>query len=468
MKIISKTADLVDKVHSFEVFKPIDRAAIEWLVGRCEYVYYEEGDYVFQAGQAVDRMQIIMQGNYHAWINQNNEQKDLGTWGAGYVTGLLPFSRMKEARAFACALEDVYILELNKQCFTEMVNVSFELTQALVGVMSNRIRDFSRQRSHDEKLMALGKLSAGLAHEFNNPASAIVRSAQELYQNIHYTPEKFKKVITMRITEEQTDQINAILYKRLQSEPPELSILDRQDAYDDIIDWLDDHDIEDGDDMAETYVDFGVTTDDLDEVEDILDGKPLPGILGWIQSTLALERLVNEIQESSDRISELVSSVKKYSHMDRSSAKEFTDIKDGIINTVIILKHKIKAKQIKMDKVFDPNLPKFKAFVGELNQVWTNIIVNALDAMDAGGTLKIRTYQKENYICVDISDTGHGIPEEIREKIFDSFFTTKSISEGTGMGLDITRRIIEKHGGHINVESAPGCTTFSVCLPMLG
>ena len=467
MQVIPKPADLVDTIHTFEVFKPIDRAAIEWLVERSNYVLYKEGEYVIAEGQPVDKMQVIVKGNYHAWMNQNNEQRDLGTWGTGYVTGLLPFSRMKEARAMAQAIEDVYILELSKNCFTEMVNASFELTQALVGVMSNRIRDFSRQRSHDEKLMALGKLSAGLAHELNNPASAIVRSAQELYQNVHATPEKFKKVITMRITEEQTDRINTILFNKLKEEPPELSILDRQDAYDDIIDWLEDHDVEDGDDMAETYVDFGVTTDELDKVEEILEGKSLHGILDWIRSTLALERLVNEIQESSDRISELVSSVKKYSHMDRSSAKEFTDIKDGIINTIIILKHKIKAKQIQLDKVFDPDLPKFKAYVGELNQVWTNIIVNALDAMEPGGTLKIRTYRKENYICVNISDTGHGIPEEIREKIFDSFFTTKSVSEGTGMGLDITQRIVERHGGHINVESKPGCTTFSVCFPML-
>lgn len=467
MQEISKPADLVDQLKAFEVFKSIDRPALAWLVERSEYNLFKEGEAIFQPGQPIEYMQIIMQGSYHAWLTQNNEQRDLGTWGVGYVSGLLPFSRMKEIKGTARAIEDVYLLQLHKDCFTEMVNISFELTQALVGVMSSRIRDFSSQRSHDEKMMALGKLSAGLAHELNNPASAIVRSAQELYGNIHYTPEKFKAVITMRLTEEQTDQVNAILYQKLKAEKPELSIMDQQDAMDDIIDWLEDHDIEDGDDIAETFVEYGMDTDDMDKVEEIIEGKHLASILWWLESTLALERLVNEIQESADRIAELVSSVKEYSHMDRSTAKEFADLKDGIINTVIILKHKIKAKQIQVEKSFDPNLPKFKAFVGELNQVWTNIIANAIDAMDKGGILKIKTYRRENYLCVDISDNGHGIPEEIREEIFDSFFSTKSVSEGTGMGLDITKRIVERHGGNISVASKPGCTTFSVCFPML-
>jgi len=467
MQQITKPADLLDRLQTFEVFSQIDTSALQWMIDRSEYLLYKEGDTVFKAGDPIERMQVIVQGSYHAWFRQNNEQRELGTWGTGYVTGLLPFSRMKKVMATARALEDTYILQLHKQYFTEMVNVSFELTQALVGVMSSRIRDFSTQRSHEEKLMSLGKLSAGLAHELNNPASAIVRSAQELYENIHHTPEKFKAVMAMRVTEEQTDRVNAILYEKLKAERPELSIMDQQDAMDDILDWLDDQDIEEGDDMAETFVEFGMRTDELDQVADIMAGQHLKPVLAWMERTLALERLVDEIRESSGRIAELVSSVKEYSHMDRSSAREFTQLKDGLNNTLIILKHKLKAKQIKVDKDFAPDLPKFKAYVGELNQVWTNLIANAIDAMDKGGELKVKTACHENYLRVDITDNGHGIPEEIREDIFESFFSTKPVSEGTGMGLDITKRIVERHGGHIQLDSEPGCTTFSVRFPLV-
>lgn len=466
VQTIPKTPDLVSKLQSFETFKSIPTEALQWLVDQSEYKFYPSGIKMFSSGDPVDHMQIIIKGKYQVWREQKGERRELGTWGTGYLTGVLPFSRMEVAKAEGMALEDTYSLELHRNCFTEMVNVSYELTQALVGFMSNRIREFSTLQSQNEKLMALGKLSAGLAHELNNPASAIVRSAKELYQSIHSTPEKFKSVITMRITPEQTDEVNAILFDKLRNPINELSLLDRQDAFDDLTDWLEDHDIDDGDDLVETFVDYGLTPEELTRIEEILEGEGLRVILWWIESTLSLEKLVNEIQESADRIAELVTSVKEYSHMDRGSAMEYTDIRDGIKTTVLILKHKIKEKQIQVNKEFDSNLPKFKAFVGELNQVWTNLIVNAIDAMDKGGTLTLRTYLEGDSICASVNDTGHGIPDAIKNEIFETFFTTKSVSEGTGMGLDITRRIIERHSGTISVESEPGNTTFSICLPL--
>lgn len=466
VQLLTKTPDLVSRLQNFETFKDTPIEALEWLVEKSEYKLYPCGTSMFFSGMQVDHMQVIMEGRYQVWRDQNGERRELGTWGTGYITGVLPFSRMQVAKAEGMALDNTYILELHRDYFTEMVNVCYTMTQALVGFMSNRIREFSNLQSQNEKLMALGKLSAGLAHELNNPASAIVRSAKELYHNVHQTPEKFKAIITVRITPEQTDQVNAILFEKLRNPIDELSLLDRQDAIDDLTDWLDDHDIEDGDDLVETFVDYDLQPEDLSKIEEIIQGEGLPMILWWIESTLSLEKLVSEIQESADRISELVSSVKEYSHMDRGSAMEYTDIRDGIKNTVLILKHKIKEKQISINKEFDPDLPKFKAFVGELNQVWTNLIVNAIDAMDKGGTLTIRTYLKDDYICASVNDTGHGIPDDIKEEIFDTFFTTKSVSEGTGMGLDITKRIVERHDGTISVESEPGNTTFSVCLPL--
>ncbi|MCO6476722.1 MAG: cyclic nucleotide-binding domain-containing protein [Phaeodactylibacter sp.] len=469
MKTLPKTPELLSILQSFETFEGISPQALQWVIDKSDYKRYDTGEFLFQPGQAVDHMQAILQGRYVVLLEQKGETRELGVWEAGYITGVLPFSRMKEARATGKALEPTYTLELHKKYFTEMVNVSYELTQALVAAMSDRVRDFTTMQFQNEKLMALGKLSAGLAHELNNPASAMVRNAEELYKKVHASPEKFKSVITMRITPEQTDRVNAILFSRIeQAKSLGLSLMEREELMDDITDWLEDHGIEEGEDIAETFVDFGVTADDLDNIHDIVGDDPIGPIMWWLESTLSLENLVNEIQEASNRISNLVKSIKDYSHMDRGVAMEPVDVHEGLHSTLTMLKHKIKSKNIELVKNLDPGLPKVNGFAGELNQVWTNLIVNAIDAMGQGGILAVDTYPDREYVRVDITDNGSGIPEDIQTRIFEPFFTTKAMGEGTGMGLDIVKKIVNRHKGRIDVESRPGKTTFSLCFPAYG
>jgi CRP-like cAMP-binding protein len=258
MKNIPKTPELLHQLQANEVLADIPVPTLEWLIDKSEYQLYETGEYLFEPGDAVVHMLILIQGEYSAKMKRNGRWRELGVWRAGNITGVLPFSRMKEARAYGQAISDCYFLALHKDHFVEMVNISYELTQAMVSVMTSRVRDFTQLRFQDEKLMALGKLSAGLAHELNNPASAMVRSSEELYKRIHSSPEKFKSVITMRITPEQTDQINEILFSKIpEAKNLDLSLLEREERLDDISDWLEDHDIENGEDIADTLVDFG-------------------------------------------------------------------------------------------------------------------------------------------------------------------------------------------------------------------
>jgi len=467
METLAKSPNLLPQLQSFEVFQGISPEALQWLIDRSDYRLYLKGTHIFEPGQAVDHMQVIVAGEYLIQLEREGELQDLGTWGQGYVTGVLPFSRMKEARAYGRVLEDCRVLELHKQHFTEMVNVSYRLTQNLVATMSNRIREFTGLRFQSEKLMSLGRLSAGLAHELNNPAAAMVRSAQELYQKVHKSPERFKAVVTLRVTPEQTDAVNAILYARIR-EPGEqdLSLLEREEKLDELLDWLDEHEVDHADDIADTFVDFNLSVNDLEQINAIIRGQGLSTILWWIESTLSLEKLVNEIQEASNRISTLVQSVKEYSHMDRAQSKERIDLHDGLRSTLTMLKHKFTQGGVSLEKDWNKALPSIDGYPGELNQVWTNLISNALDAMPEGGLLKVRTYRQHDYLCVDITDSGTGIPEENLTKIFDPFFTTKKVGEGTGMGLEITQRIVERHKGKIRVDSRPGSTTFTVCLPL--
>lgn len=218
------------------------------------------------------------------------------------------------------------------------------------------------------------------------------------------------------------------------------------------------------DDIASTFTDFGLGVEELEKIYALMEGKYLDSILSWMESTLSMEILVEEIAESSNRIAELVQSVKGYSNMDRSLSTEPVVLQDGIESTLTMLKHKIKAKQLQVVKDFQP-LPKIKAYVGELNQVWTNLIDNAIDAMETKGTLTIRTYKELQRLCVEIQDNGPGVPPEIKNQIFDPFFTTKGIGQGTGLGLDIAKRIIERHRGSIFLESVPGNTTFKIIFP---
>ncbi|PHN03014.1 ATP-binding protein [Flavilitoribacter nigricans] len=468
MSIETKPANLVAQLRELDTFKDLPAEALEWLIDKSDYHIYKKGSYIFEPDQTVDHMQIILEGEYTIEIDRNGTRREMGVWGKGNIAGVLPFSRMTHSRAYGMPLEDTHVLELHRDYFVEMVNVSYDMVQALVAVMSTRIRDFSQIRYQDEKLLALGKLSAGLAHELNNPASAMVRSSEELYRGVHATPDKFKNVITMRITPEQTDRVNEILFSKLGNvQGVELSLMEKEEVRDDLMDWLEDHEVNDADQIAETYLDFGITVDDLDDICDIIEGKSVGPIMAWIESTLNLERLVAEIQEAAGRISGLIKAIKSYSHMDRASTMENLNVHEGIISTLIILKHKIKNKNIQLVKEFMPDLPQVCAIAGNLNQVWTNLIDNAIDAMEPGGTLTIRTAVERSHVCVYITDTGSGISEEDQSRIFDPFFSTKPMGEGTGMGLDIVKKIMDRHMGEIKiVESRPGKTTFRVCFAL--
>lgn len=444
---------------------------LDWLIEESEEVHLEAGQYLFSKGDPIDRLLVIISGHFSLKIEQAGNFRLAGEMEGPGISGLLPYSRATHAIGYADATRPSHVLSLDKSHFRHMITHHEELTTAFVHVMSTRIREFTRREQQNDKMMALGKLSAGLAHELNNPSAAVVRSAQILSKHLKLLPGRFKDVIKIRAKDEEVDAVNEILFAKIESGIQPLSMIERSDREDELLDWLEDQDIPEAEEITQNFVDYGFSEDDLEEIKDLLRESDLAPVIHWLNQVLTTERLVNEIEEASNRINTLVSSVKSYTHMDQAPEKQRTDIHKGIENTLTMLNHKLKKGNVKVVKDFDPELPAINILIGEMNQVWTNLIDNAIDAM-AGrddSTLSIRTKRQGKYANIYITDSGSGIPEDIIEKIFDPFFTTKAIGEGTGIGLELVHQIVTRqHKGMIEVSSKPGETTFHVCIPIDG
>ncbi|MBA4862302.1 histidine kinase [Streptomyces sp. PSKA54] len=323
-----------------------------------------------------------------------------------------------------------------------------------------------------ERLLALGSLSAGLTHELNNPAAAAVRATSALRERVAHMRHKLRAIAGgpyQRASLETLIEVQERTAERV-AKTNTLSPLEASDREDAISDWLDDHGIAGGWDLAPTFVQGGLDTDWLDQVAATVDEGTLEGAVRWLNYTVETELLMNEIEDSTTRVSSLVNAAKQYSQLDRAPY-QVANVHELLDSTLLMLSGKI-GPHITVVKDYDCNLPKIPAYPGELNQVWTNLIDNAVSAMhstdtDTQGTLTVRTALDGDHVLVEFGDTGPGVPEEIRDLIFDPFFTTKPVGEGTGLGLDISWRIVvNKHNGDLRFESVPGHTRFQVRLPL--
>ena len=461
---------LIPLLKQVKDFEGVPEEQLQWLIDHAECIEFKEGDYLFKPGKPFDNMYIVLEGGFVVRVTQNKQHRIAGKIEKFDISGLLPYSRAQETKiASAEATQDSRVLALHRSKMTDLIRECHELTTKLVHRMSTRIRELTKSTQQNDKIMALGKLSAGLAHELNNPSAAVIRGAQELKKHLGYMPDKFKDVMNIRMNEEQVDAANEIIFAKIQGEKENLSMLERSEQVDDLMDWLDDHEIEDSDEVAENFVDFGVTIDDLEGISEQVPEESLPPVINWMSQVLTTEKLVGDLEEASKRINDLVSSIKSYTHMDQAREKAPTDIHTGIDNTLTMLNHKVKKGPIEVVRTFGEDLPEPEILASEMNQVWTNLIDNAIDAMDESSEkqLTIETFKDKDFVNVKISDTGSGIPDDVREKIFDPFFTTKAIGKGTGLGLEVVQQIVTvQHNGAIYVDSEPGHTTFRVCIPI--
>ncbi len=460
------TARLIAELREVPALAGLPDEVFAWLAELGAEKRLATNEVFLREGEQADHLVILLEGELNARIEGPERDGQVYIIPRGGVSGKLPFSRMTHWGATVRAVTPSSVFLLDTKHFPDMMQRFPALVQRLVEVMSDRVREVTRMDERHDKLMALGKLSAGLAHELNNPAAAARRAAQHLGERLQTLNQLCLTLSQQTLTAEQIAYLTRFQQEAAQclTAAPALDPLAESECEEEISNWLEAHQVADGWKLAPTFVRAGLHQEELEEISGCLKGQALNDALQWLEAAWSSQELVKEIEQSMTRISDLVRAIKEYSYMDRSALQE-VDVHQGLENTLIILGHKLK-RGVTVIREYATDLPRISAYGGALNQIWTNLIVNAIDAMNGQGKLWIRTSAKSDYILVEINDDGPGIPPEIQGRIFEPFFTTKPQGEGTGLGLDTVYRIVKKHHGEIHFQSKPGDTCFQVRLPL--
>ena len=455
-----------DELRPLDILEGLPDEQLDWLREHGERITLESGERMFDRGQVADALWIVVTGVIQGFEEIGGQWLLVATTVRGQVTGMLPFSRMTHYPRHTVAAEPSEVLRLDASLFKELLDVSQEVGRRLVAQMSDRVRGDVRLEQQGEKMMALGRLSAGLAHELNNPAAAVRRAAALLSEHRAKLPALVTALVRHHVSEQGLEKLEHLRSLGSQGDGSTGTELERSEREDHLLEWLEDHGVAEPWEAAATFSETNLSVEDLEDVARNVPEAALTDVLAWLGGGIDSDRIVEEIKTAAGRISELVASIKTYSHMDRSSEHKPTDVRLGVDNTLKMLGHKLKAKEIRLVREYQDDLPMIPANAGELNQVWTNLLDNAIDAVDQGGELILRARLNDLWVEVEIVDDGPGIPEEILSHIFEPFFTTKDVGVGTGLGLGIAMRIVDTHQGHIEVKSRLGETCICVRLPV--
>jgi signal transduction histidine kinase len=460
-----------DELRTLFLFEGLTNEQLAWLCREGHVEQYEAGP-IFAEGEPAQWCYVLLDGVLVLSRKVGGDDVEVvrSSQRGVYAGAFQAFLGDQVPQLYTASLrvpEPSRLFVMSSVTYTQMIHQWFPMAQHLLEGLFFNFQNAQQIIGQRERLLALGSLSAGLTHELNNPAAAAVSATSALRERVAGMRHKLGTIAAgpydrvalaalIRLQEDAADRVP----KARALDPIEAS--DREDA---VGDWLDDHGVADAWDLAPVFVQAGLDTGWLDHVAATVDVAYLDGALRWLGYTVETELLMNEIEDSTTRVSTLVAAARQYSQLDRAP-HQVINVHDLLDSTLLMLAGKI-GKGIRVVKDYDRALPEIPAYAGELNQVWTNLIDNAVSAMDGTGTLTIRTALDRDRVLVEFGDTGPGVPPEISQRIFEPFFTTKPVGEGTGLGLDISWRIVvNKHHGDLRVESVPGDTRFQVWLPL--
>jgi signal transduction histidine kinase len=479
---------MVERLAAHKTVGTAPREELEWLVEHGSPRMLAPGDVLSSKGVPVSGLFILLNGHVAIFVDRGAGRNKVLEFRGGDVGGVLPYSRLVSPPGDAIAQEPTEILEIPRDDIAAMIRECPELTSLLVHKMLDRSRVFVSSGLQDEKMLSLGKLSAGLAHELNNPVSAIARNAALLGERLDDAERTARAVSVAGMTDVQLAAIDTLRASCAVAPsghgPGTLTPIQRARRESEIEDWLNDHGVDA--DLAGPLAETTVTIDALDRAAASLDDAALAPVLRSVAAGCVVREIASEIQEAARRISTLVTAIKGFTHMDQAVVAGPVDLTTSLGHTVAVLNSKAKLKSIAVSVNVEPGLPPVRGFAGELNQIWANLIDNALDAAPDGGSVEVIAARERQaagnqaignqaavnqapgnqVVAVRVIDNGPGISADIRAKIFDPFFTTKPVGQGTGLGLDIVRRLVTHNDAEIDVESAPGRTVFRITLPV--
>jgi signal transduction histidine kinase len=463
---------LLEIVTALRTIMPLDGLSEEeylWIATKGSERVGEDRSIVFREGEPACNMNFILRGEVQV-RRHHSGTTPLFIGRAGSMTGKLPFSRMKNYGGEGYAVGPVWAVDVHESLFPEMLCAIPSMAQRCVSVMLDRVREVTRIEQQTEKLNALGKLAANLAHELNNPASAAQRSAASLFGELRQYGEQKYRLGKLCLTDEETARYRGWVegarkrmaaYSSMPLAPQSpLATADREEV---LLHWLNAHSIPEPWTIAPALAETHLALDLLDELAEVTSAEVLPVAVATVASSLRVERMAETVVDSTVRIFDLISAIKDYSYMDQAPIQD-VDLAQGLENTLVMFNSRLRNVEVKLD--FDPELPPVSAYGSELNQVWTSLIENALEAMNDHGTLRLSTRLSGQLALVEVWNSGPGIDPGIRSRIFEPFFTTKAPGRGLGLGLDSVQRIVSKHSGFVTVESKPGATCFQVRLPL--
>ncbi len=462
---VEKIAAALEPIGSLQGLSHEERL---WLARHGRELVANAGDTLFEEGAPAEDMVIMLKGEIHVRRREGGPMA-LFIGRTGQVTGVLPFSRMKTYGGQGFAISPVWALLIHKSVFPEMIQAIPSMAQRIVSILLDRVREVTRIEQQAEKLAALGHLAGNLAHELNNPASAAQRAASSVVAALRANRANRHKLVGLHLREEQIQAIEAWEEKILCRQPESLdtakdatalSYIAREES---LRAWLGAIGCSDSWEIASQLAEQGVTSNDLDELRQVLSENEISISLQFFTRYIRSLRAAETIVNSTARIFDLIDAVKDYSNMDRAPILE-VDVPAGLDATLQMLRSRID--HVEVERNYEPGLPRISAYGGELNQVWTALIENALDALGNQGKLRITCRLEGEMLLVEVWDTGPGIPLELQERIFEPFFTTKAPGFGLGLGLDNAMRMVRKHRGHLSVHSEPGSTCFRVRLPL--
>ena len=457
--------DVIDKLSRHRTLGAAPREELAWLASHGSLRSLAPGTLIAEKGVPIEGMWVVLSGHIAIFVDRGAGPNKVMEWREGDVTGVLPYSRVVDPPGSTIAQEPTEVLFIRRDVLPEMIRECHQATSILVHTMLDRTRAFTSSDLHDEKMISLGKLSAGLAHELNNPAAAIERSALLLEERLDEAERAARTLGASRLSEQQLAAIDAVrascLAKGVLGVLSPIQQAEREDA---IADWLAHRVLDTA--IAGPLAETSVTLDALDRIAAEVGGPPLDAVLRWAAAGCSVRGLAAEIQEAAIRISGLVTAIKGFTHMDQATIAAPLELAPNLTNTVAVLRSKARKKSVAVAITVEPDLPRVRGFGGELNQIWANLIDNALDAAPQAGHVEVTAAREHGRVVVRVVDDGPGIAAEIRDRIFDPFFTTKPVGHGTGLGLDIVRRLVIHNDARIDVESRPGRTEFRVSLPI--